>query len=44
MAAFRSDKPDPQYYARLTVSKAAAGSDAPDKAKHEISPGLSLGM
>jgi hypothetical protein len=43
-ASFRSDKPNPQYYARLTVTKAAAGSDAPDKAKHEISPGLSLGI
>ena len=27
MAAFRSDKPDPQYYARYTVIKAAAGID-----------------
>jgi hypothetical protein len=44
MAAFRSDKPDPQYYARHTVTKAAAGMDTEDKPKQEISPSLSFGL
>ena len=44
VAAFRSDKPDPQYYARHTVTKAAAGIDSQDKPKQEISPGLFLGL
>ena len=37
MAAFRSDKPDPQYYARYTVTKAAAGIDPQQKPKQEMS-------
>jgi len=44
MAAFRTDKPDPQYYARYTVTKAAAGIDFQDKLKQEISPSLSFGL
>ena len=44
IATFRSDKPNPQYYARLTVTKAAAGTDPQDKPKQEISPSLSLGL
>lgn len=44
IATFRSDKPDPQYYARLTVTKAAGGSDAQDKPKQEVSPSLFLGL
>jgi hypothetical protein len=44
IATFRSDKPNPQYYARLTVTKAAGGSAAQDKPKQEISPSLSLGL
>ena len=44
MAAFRSDKPDPEYYARYTVTKAAAGLDAQQKPKPEMSLGLSSGL
>jgi hypothetical protein len=44
IATFRSDKPDPQYYARLTVTKAAGGSDAQGKPKQEVSPSLFLGL
>ncbi|MBV8803718.1 MAG: hypothetical protein JO042_01700 [Sinobacteraceae bacterium] len=44
IASFRSDKPDPQYYARLTVTKAAAGIEPQDKPKQEISLGFSLGL
>ena len=44
MAAFRSDKPDPEYYARYTVTKAAAGLDAQQKPKPEISLGFSPGL
>jgi hypothetical protein len=46
IATFRSDKPDPQYYARLTVTKAAGGSDTQDKPKpkQEVSPSLSFGL
>jgi hypothetical protein len=51
MATFRSDKPDPQYYARHTVTKAAAGmdtqgksKDAQDKSQQQMSSGLSFGL
>jgi RepB DNA-primase from phage plasmid len=44
IASFRSDKPNPQYYARHTVTKAAAGMEAHDKPKQEVSPSLSLGL
>jgi RepB DNA-primase from phage plasmid len=44
MAAFRSDKPNPEYYARYTVTKAAAGVDVQQKPKPQISLGLSPGL
>ena len=44
IATFRSDKPNPQYYARLTVTKAAGDSDTQDKPKQEVSPGLSFSL
>jgi hypothetical protein len=42
MAAFRTDKPDPQYYARHTVTKAAAGMER-SKPGEAFSPGFGLG-
>jgi len=51
MADFRSDKPDPEYYARHTVTKAAAGmdiqgksKDAQDKSQQQMSSGFSFGL
>jgi hypothetical protein len=37
IAAYRPDKPDPQYYARHTVTKAAAGIDIQSKPKEGLS-------
>ncbi|MBV9249947.1 MAG: hypothetical protein JO227_11965 [Acetobacteraceae bacterium] len=42
IAAFRTDKPDPQYYARHTVTKAAAGMEQA-KPDHALAPGFGLG-
>ena len=42
IAAFRTDKPDPQYYARHTVTKAAAGIDQ-SKPCEIPSPGFGMG-
>jgi hypothetical protein len=41
IAAFRSDKPNPEYYARLTVTKAAATLERESNQQKE---GLSFGF
>ena len=44
IAAFRTDKPNPQYYAELTVQKARASVDQQNRQEAKKTEGLSLGL